>query len=127
MTKSNKMLIVKIILLIFLTLIAVYCFMIKLPKPLRQYDTELHAIFFFSAAAFINILFLVKSMRDHLLIFGMLFLFGSLIEYAQEFSNTLVRKRIHGNFDPHDLKYDLIGLSVFSVFYFFYYIIQKIK
>jgi hypothetical protein len=68
--------------------------MIKLPKPLRGIDQELHFMFFISAAAFINMLFGVKSIKNHLLIFGMLLTFGVLIEFAQEYSNTFVNKRI---------------------------------
>jgi hypothetical protein len=120
---------------IFLVLIAViisfYCFLIKLPIPLRKMDTELHALFFFSASVFLNIIFRVKKLNTHFLIFGMLFLFSALIEFAQEYSNTLVKKRIHGNFDPVDLKYNLVGLTSFSVLWMIYFItlrsINKIK
>ena len=105
--------------------LASYCFMIKLPVPLRKIDTELHALFFFTASAFLNILFQTKKLTDHFLIFGMLFLFSTLIEFAQDFSNTLFRKRIHGNFDPTDLKFNLLGMSVFSLIWFSYFLNQK--
>jgi hypothetical protein len=102
--------------------IAIYCFLIKLPKPLRKIDTELHAVFFFSVAAFLNLLFTIKKLDKHFLVFGMLFLFGALIEFAQEYSNIVVKKKIHGKFDPLDLKYDLLGLLCFSTIWFVYYL-----
>jgi len=101
-------------------------FLIKLPGPLRGMDTELHALFFFLAAAFFNILFGVRKLETHFLIVGMLFLFGALIEFSQEYSNKLVGKRIHGRFDPEDLKCNLIGLAVFSAFWLFYFIIKLV-
>ena len=61
------------------------------------------------------------------MIFGMLFLCSALIEFSQEYSNTLVNKRIHGRFNPVDLKYNLIGLTCFSVLWFTYYIIMQIN
>ncbi len=103
-----------------------YGFLIKLPVPFRSIDTELHALFFFIAAAFLNILFKVKKLNNHLLIFGMLFLFSTLIEFTQDYSNTLLHKKIHGNFDPNDLKYNLIGITIFSMFWFMYYLITLI-
>ncbi|MBS1763998.1 MAG: hypothetical protein JSS90_03400 [Bacteroidetes bacterium] len=96
-------------------------FLIKLPVPFRDIDTELHALFFFMAAAFLNILFKVKKLNNHLMIFGMLLLFGTLIEFAQDYSNKLLHKTIHGKFDPNDLKYNLIGMTIFSIFWFAYY------
>jgi glucan phosphoethanolaminetransferase (alkaline phosphatase superfamily) len=113
---------VKIALVFTAIIISFYCFLIKLPLPLRKMDTELHALFYFSAAAFLNILFCVKKLNTHFLIFGMLFLFSALIEFAQEFFNTLVKKRIHGNFDPVDLKYNLVGLILFSLVWFIYFL-----
>ena len=103
-----------------------YGFLIKLPLPFRKIDTELHALFFFIAAAFLNVLFKTKKLNNHLLIFGMLFLFGSLIEFAQDYSNKLLHKKIHGNFDPNDLRFNLIGLTAFSIFWFIYYLITLI-
>jgi hypothetical protein len=48
-----------------------YCFLIKLPVPLRRIDTELHALYFFFAAAFLNMQFKVKTLKDNLLIFAL--------------------------------------------------------
>jgi hypothetical protein len=87
---------VKIVLVITAIIISFYCFLIKLPLPLRKMDTQLHAIFYFSAAAFLNLLFCVKKLNTHFLIFGMLFLFSALIEFTQEFSNTLVKRVFTG-------------------------------
>ncbi|MAN58262.1 MAG: hypothetical protein CMC08_00320 [Flavobacteriaceae bacterium] len=123
MTTSKKRLIFKVTVLIIAFIIAIYCFMIKLPVPFRKIDTQLHALFFFLASAFINILFLVRDIKNHVLIFSLLFLFSTLIEFAQEYSNTLVHRTIHGNFDPIDLKFNLIGLSIFSLIWFTYYTI----
>lgn len=126
MTKPRKLLFFRITILIIVFIIATYCFLIKLPVPFRKIDTQLHALFFFTTAAFINILFLVKDIKNHLLIFGMLFLFSALIEFAQEYSNTLVHKRIHGNFDPIDLKFNLLGLCFFSLLWLTYFTTSKI-
>ena len=63
--------------------VAIYGFMIKLPSGLRHIDKELHTVFYFLAAAFLNLLFANKKMAVHILIFGMLYLFGVFIEYTQ--------------------------------------------
>ncbi|PSG93914.1 hypothetical protein C7H61_01705 [Mesoflavibacter zeaxanthinifaciens subsp. sabulilitoris] len=125
MTFSNKNLYIRIIILIIALIVAIYCFMIKLPVPFRKVDTELHGLFYFSAAAFINILFLIRTIKDHILVLSLLFLFSALVEFAQEYSNTFYTKRIHGNFDPIDLKFNLLGLVSFSIFWFLFYISLK--
>ena len=51
-------------------------FMVKLPGNFRHIDKELHAIFYFLAAAFLNLLFANKKIAIHLLLFVMLYLFG---------------------------------------------------
>lgn len=127
MPYTRKFFILKLLVIFVSCVIAIYCFMIKLPVPLRKIDTELHAIFFFSAAAFLNLIFCVKEINNHLMIFGLLFTSGVLIEFAQEYSNTLVTKRIHGNFDPLDIKYNLFGLIGFSILWFTYYIFLKVQ
>lgn len=124
---TRKYLILKLLVIFISCCIALYCFMIKLPVPLRKIDTELHALFFFSAAAFFNLMFCVKEINNHLMIFGLLFTTSILIEFAQEYSNSLVTKRIHGNFDPIDIKYNLFGLVIFSMLWFTYYIFLKFK
>lgn len=95
-------------------------FMVKLPSSFRQIDKELHSVFYFLAAAFLNILFAKRSIIKHALIFGLLYLFGIGIEYAQEYSNTLLRQRIHGRFDPEDLAANLKGIVAFSVLWIIY-------
>lgn len=100
--------------------IAIYGFMLKLPASLRGMDRELHAVFYFLAAAFLTILFTQKKLIGHILIIGGLYLFGAGIEYAQEYSNTYLHKRIHGRFDPVDLQYNLKGLIAFSIVWIIY-------
>lgn len=90
-------------------------FMIKLPSGFRHIDKELHALFYFVAAAFLNILFAKKSLVKHLVIFGILYTFGVCIEYVQAYSNKFFQKRIHGRYDPEDVAANLNGLLAFSV------------
>jgi hypothetical protein len=115
----------KILILLISLGISCYGFMIKLPVPFRKIDTEMHALYFFLAAAFLNILFQTKKISTHFLIFGMLFLFSALIEFAQEYSNAFFPKRIHGNFDPVDLKFNLIGITLFSGIWLIYFLYNK--
>lgn len=124
---TRKYLVFKLLIIFIGFGIALYCFMIKLPVPLRKIDTELHALFFFSAAAFLNLMFCVKQINNHLMIFGLLLTASVLIEFAQEYSNSLVTKRIHGNFDPIDIKYNLFGLIAFSVLWFTYYLFLTVR
>ncbi len=95
-------------------------FMVKLPTSFRHFDKELHAVFYFIAAAFLNKLFANKNLLGHLLIFGGLNLFGLSIEYAQEYSNKVFHTRIHGRFDPEDVQYNLKGLIAFSILWIIY-------
>jgi hypothetical protein len=94
--------------------------MVKLPASFRHFDKELHAVFYFMAAAFLNISFANKKLLGHLLIFGGLYLFGLSIEYAQEYSNKVFHTRIHGRFDPEDVQYNLKGLIAFSILWLVY-------
>ena len=89
--------------------------MLKLPSPFRKIDKELHATFYFLAAALLNILFAGIRLVRHFLILISLYLFGIAIEYAQAYSNKFFRKRIHGRFDPEDVEWNLKGLLAFSV------------
>jgi len=95
-----------------------------LPSKLSHVDKELHAIFYFLAAAFLNILFANKKIILHVSIFIFLFLFGVAIEFAQEYSNKIFHKRIHGRFDPADIRANLIGLILFSIFWTLYTVIM---
>jgi len=94
---------------------AVIGFMIKLPSEFRHIDKELHAMFYFLAAAFFNILFANTKIVRHVIIFITLYLFGMAIEYGQEYSNRFFRRRIHGRFDPEDIQWNLKGLIAFSL------------
>jgi len=110
----------KIFLVAVVFITTVIGFMIKLPSAFRHIDKELHAAFYFTAAAFLNFLFAKKKLVRHLAIFFTLFLFSMGVEYAQEYSNRFFRKRIHGRFDPEDLQWNLKGLIAFSVLWFVY-------
>lgn len=109
--------------------IAIVGFMLKLPSAFRHMDKELHALFYFLAAAFLNILFAKRNLIVHLAIFGFLFAFGYCIEMAQEYSNKFFRSRIHGRFDPEDVEWNLKGLVYFSIFWVVYqglrYLLRK--
>lgn len=93
---------------------AVIGFMIKLPSGFRNIDKELHALFYFLAAALLNILFAGTKIVRHIIIFISLYLFGAAIEYAQAYSNKFFSRRIHGRFDPEDIQWNTKGLIAFS-------------
>ena len=103
---------------VIITLLVLACsvagFMIKLPAMFRHHDLEMHAAFYFTAAAFFTLLFAGRNFWIHLFILVVLAAFGAGIEYAQEYSNQLVHRRIHGRFDPEDVKYNIMGLLAFS-------------
>jgi hypothetical protein len=111
---------IKILLVMGCFAIAVYGFMIKLPSAFRHFDKELHTLFYFLAAAFLNLLFAQKKIAVHLLIFIMLLLFGISIEYAQEYSNKIFHVKIHGRYDTDDVKANLKGLTAFSILWGMY-------
>ncbi|MDQ3278578.1 MAG: hypothetical protein M3Q06_09640 [Bacteroidota bacterium] len=100
--------------------VAVIGFMLKLPSSFRHIDKELHATFYFLAAAFLNVLFARKSLVRHLIIFFSLYVFGMAIEYGQAYSNKFFRNRIHGRFDPEDVQWNLKGLLAFSLLWLLY-------
>lgn len=110
----------KIFLLSACFVLAIFGFMTKLPSVFRHFDKELHALFYFFAAAFVNLLFANKKITIHLLIFGVLYLFGVAIEYAQEYSNKLFHKKIHGRYDIEDIQSNLKGLIAFSILWIIY-------
>jgi hypothetical protein len=99
---------------------AVAGFMIKLPAVFRHMDKEMHALFYFTAAAGLNILFAGKNLIRHVALFACLYLFGMAIEYAQEYSNTFFHKKIHGRYDPEDIRWNLKGLLAFSAIWITY-------
>ena len=99
---------------------AIVCLMIKLPSAFRHVDKEMHSLFYFLAAAFLNILFAKRNLLAHAIIFVLLYVFGIAIEYAQQYSNTLLHKKIHGNADPEDIYANLLGLIAFSALWIMY-------
>ena len=99
--------------------VAIVGFMIKLPSAFRHIDKELHATFYFLAAALLNVLFANTKIIRHVIIFIALYLFGMAIEYAQQYSNRFFRNRIHGRFDPEDIQSNLNGLIAFSLLWLF--------
>lgn len=105
----------KLILVFFCFSIAIIGFMFKLPYAFRKYDKELHSMFYFCAALFLNILF----NKRHLIIFIFLFLFGVAIEFSQQYSNKFFSRRIHGRFDIEDVYSNLKGLIIFSIIWLF--------
>ena len=107
--------------LVFIFLISsIVGFMVKLPSGFRHFDKELHATFYFLAAGFLNVLFTNGKFTRHILIFVILYVFSISIEYAQEYSNRFFRVRIHGRYDPEEVKYNLRGLIAFSVLWVLY-------
>jgi hypothetical protein len=99
-------------------------FMVRLPRIFSKINMELHAAFYFCAVMVLSFLFPKKWGIISIL----LVLFGFFIEVAQHYSNKisirLMGKRIHGNFDPWDIAYNLMGLVIGLVVF---HLIQKIR
>ena len=111
---------VKVLLVSAFIIASVIGFMLKLPAGFRHIDKELHVAFYFLAAAFLNLLFTNKKIGTHLLIFITLCLFGISIEYAQAYSNKFFHVKIHGRYDPEDVKSNIKGLAAFSICWIVY-------
>jgi len=111
----------KIFITLFCFAVASVGFIMKLPSQFRQYDKELHAAFYFLAAAFLNLLFVGRKLGRHIIVFVFLFLFGAGMEWAQEFSKKKFNIA-HGRFDPEDLQFNTYGLIAFSVVWILYVI-----
>jgi hypothetical protein len=109
-TNSTK---IAIVVLCFIA--AVIGFLMKLPSAFRHIDKELHFAFYFLAAAFLNILFNIRNLVKHILVSGLLYLFGIGIEFAQENYNKVFHVHFHGRFDPEDVRANLKGLIAFSI------------
>jgi hypothetical protein len=105
----------KIVLVIICFVASVVGFLVKLPSAFRHIDKELHFSFYFLAAAFLNILFNIRSLAKHILVSVILFLFGIGIEFAQENYNKVFHVRFHGRFDPQDVKANVTGIIAFSI------------
>ena len=110
----------KAFLIIACLTLSIVGFMIKLPAAFRHMDKELHALFYFLAAALLNVLFAGGKLIWHVIIFIALFLFGMAIEYGQDYSNRFFHRRIHGRFDPEDVQANLKGLIAFSLLWVLY-------
>jgi hypothetical protein len=110
----------KIFLVVAFAGLSVLGFMVKLPSALRHIDKELHAAFYFFAAAFLNLLFANKKITRHILIFGTLYLFGVSVEYAQGYSNKFFHVKIHGHYDKEDVQANLKGLIAYSILWMLY-------
>ena len=113
----------KIVLVLMAFGVAIVGFMVRLPSMFSGVDTEMHSLFYFLAAAFLNILFAKRNILIHVVIFGLLYAFGVVIEYAQEYSNTFFHRRIHGNADPEDMYANLKGIMAFSALWLCYVVI----
>ena len=97
--------------------------MVSLPREFHNYDKQLHAFFYFAAAIVINFIYPKKWV----LITLSLLLFGIAIEFLQEFSNKIIGKKIHGNFDIQDVKFNTIGLVIGSVCFFIVLFLMQIS
>jgi hypothetical protein len=117
---------IKILLVIGWLIASIVGFMVKLPSAFRHHDKELHAAFYFLAAGFLNVLFTNGKLVRHIIIFVVLYLFSVSIEFAQEYSNKFFRIRIHGRFDPEDVKYNLTGLIAFSALWVVYRLVVTV-
>ena len=100
----------KVVLISFLTIFSIIGFMVKLPKLFHHFDKELHLLFYLGATTLVTILYPKRWMISSIC----LALFGTILEFAQEFSNKIsiriIGKAIHGRFDIEDVKYNLIGV-----------------
>jgi hypothetical protein len=105
----------KIVIIVICFIAAVFGFTMKLPSAFRHIDKELHFAFYFLAATFLNILFNIRNFVRHILVSGLLYLFGIGIEFAQENYNKVFHVHFHGRFDPEDVKANLAGLVAFSI------------
>jgi hypothetical protein len=105
---------------LFCFVVSVVGFLVKLPSAFRNIDKGMHFLFYFLAAAILNILFSNKKVVLHVIIGFVLYIFGLSIEYAQEYSNKLFHVKIHGRYDPVDVKYNLMGILAFSALWLIY-------
>jgi hypothetical protein len=108
----------KLYLALILFAFSVVGFMMKLPSFFHHFDKELHALFYFCATYFLLLLY----PKRWLIIPTSLFVFGVVIEFAQDFSNKIsiriIGKRIHGRFDPEDVFFNLFGIFIGLVVFF---------
>lgn len=105
--------------------VSIVGFMVQLPRVFSHYDKELHFLFYFLASGMLNMLFSEWKLSRHTYIFVGLFMFGVGIELAQDYSNRLLHRRIHGNFDPEDVFFNLLGQCHFSVSFAMLYFCKR--
>jgi len=108
--KRNLSIAQKLFIAVFCFGIAIVGFMLKLPAMFRGMDKEMHALFYFLAAAFLNILFAKRNLLIHAFIFAFLYMFGYAIERAQVYYYKFFRHRNHGRFTPQDFHSHLPGI-----------------
>jgi hypothetical protein len=116
---------IKIISILFV-LVSFVGFMVKLPKVFEHYDKALHFLFYFYAS-FIGCYFYANNKINFIVVLSCLIFFGFFIEYLQGYSNRFFKKSIHGNFDIQDIKYNILGISLYSSIWIFNYFFQKAK
>lgn len=116
---------VDIVIVLILVAVSFIGFMLKLPAMFRHHDRELHFLFYLLISIFLNLIYAQKKIINHFIIFLVLLIFGVGIEISQELSNHIFHKRIHGNFDPVDLIYNMAGLIFASFFWLLYLIVNK--
>lgn len=113
--------------IVFILIVSEVGFMLKLPTVFRNYDKELHFLFYFYASYLVCFFFAKNKLTNFIFIIFSLIVFGILIEFFQEYSNSFFNMRIHGKFDVEDIKYNLLGLMLFSSLWCFNYVLIKIK
>lgn len=120
LTKSEMGLIMTVLMFSFIG------FMVKLPSVLRHHDRELHFLFHLLTAIFLYLNFGKNKMYNHVVIFIFLLIFGIGIEVMQELSNHILNKKIHGDFDPLDVFYNVLGLIVATLLWAVSFTVKKI-
>ncbi len=104
-------------LILTLLTLSFFGFIIKLPAVFRHHDRELHFLFYLLSAIFFYLIFGKNRISNHIIIFLLLLIFGTVIEVMQELSNHFSTKKIHGNFDLKDVFSNLLGLIVATFFW----------
>lgn len=90
------------------------------PSLFRNHESELHFLFYFVAALFFNLIYAQQNIKNHFVIFIVLLCFGIGIEFFKELSNKVLNRRIHGNFGPVDVLFNVFGLISSSLVWFAY-------
>jgi ABC-type sulfate transport system permease component len=113
-------------LIVTLLMLSFFGFMLKLPSVFRHHDRELHFLFYLLTAIFFNLILGKEKLAYLVTIFFSLLIFGIGIEVLQELSNHISTKKIHGNFDPVDVFYNILGLIVATLFWGVSLMVKKI-